>query len=144
VRAEFADAVGVLRRVADRHVEDAADDTDFVYKVQALLATEGDSVWASNLERLADGELELACPECAEQVLISCETWRATSFDDASLTPRVVDAADPAQIVSAEARAYSLAATGDRPELAEQLLHLFGVYECPRCGNRANTANALV
>lgn len=142
VRAEFADAVQVLRRVSDRHLKDASDDTDFVYKLQALLATEGDSVWARNLDRLADGEMELACPGCAEQVLISCETWRATSFDDASLAPRMVDAADPTQIVSAEARAYSLAVTCDRPEVAEQL-NMFGVFECPRCGNRASTSSAL-
>jgi predicted RNA-binding Zn-ribbon protein involved in translation (DUF1610 family) len=144
VRDEFADAVQVLRRVAERHLIGASDDTDFVYIVQALLATEGDSVWARNLDLLADGEVEFACRRCAEQVLISCETWRATSFDDASLESRGVDAADPGQLVSAEARAYSLAATSDRPEVARQLLHLFGVFECPRCGNRAATSSALV
>ena len=143
VRAKFADAVRVLRGVAERQVRDASDDTDFVYKVQALLATEGDSVWARNLGRLANGEVEFACLECAEQLLASCETWCVTSFDDASVTPRVVDAADPAQIVSAEARAYSLAVTGDRPEVAQQLLHLFGVFECPWCGTRASMSAAL-
>ena len=64
VRARYAETIHVLHEVAERLVSLAGNDTDFVYRVQALLATEGTSPWASRLDSLADQELELACSSC--------------------------------------------------------------------------------
>lgn len=64
VRARYANAIRDLHEVAERLVPLAGDDTDFVYRVQALIATEDSGVWGYRLEALADQELEVACRNC--------------------------------------------------------------------------------
>lgn len=73
--------------MAEGLVPFAADDTDFIYRVQAVLATESDSAWATRLNALANQELECACPGCDEQLTMSLETSPAfvKQFDDGSV-----------------------------------------------------------
>jgi hypothetical protein len=71
VRARYAETIRALHDVAERLLPFASDDTDFIYRVQAVLATENDSVWATRLESLADEELEFVCPGCDEQLVMS-------------------------------------------------------------------------
>ena len=145
IRAQHADPIRVLHDVAERLVDRVSDDADFVYSLQALLATEGDSVWATDLEALVNQELEFACPGCDEQLLINFEASPAVvaAFDDRSFGTRPVQASDPDEITGAEARAYQLALACDRSHIAKQLLDLFGVFECPRCHFKAKTSDSL-
>jgi hypothetical protein len=86
VRVRYAETIRALHDVAEGLVPFAADDADFVYRVQAVLATESDSLWATRLEALANQELEFACPGCDEQLVMGLETSPALvkQFDDAS------------------------------------------------------------
>lgn len=145
VRARYAETIGVLHDVAERLVPLAGDDTDFVYRVQALLATEGPGPWASRLEALADQELELACGNCGEQLLISLESSPSLvrQFDDAAVGTTSMVAAEPSALTDSEARAYELAITYGRPQVAEQMLEMFGVIECPNCRFRAQASSTL-
>ncbi|MEI2809839.1 MAG: hypothetical protein V9F00_06440 [Nocardioides sp.] len=145
VRAQYADTIRVLHDVAEQVVPLAGDDTDFVYRLQALLATEGSGAWGSRLEALADQELELACRNCGEQLLINLETSpsQVRQFDDASVGIMSVIPADPASLTGSEARAYQLASTHSRPQLANQMLEMFGVFECPNCHSRDRARSAL-
>jgi predicted RNA-binding Zn-ribbon protein involved in translation (DUF1610 family) len=143
VRARYAEPVRVLREVAGRLVQEASDDTDFLYKAETLLATESDSVWATQLHALAGDEWEFECPNCGEQLMISLEVSPATvaALDD-GLTPCVVEAADPAHITDVETRVYLLALEGGRSDVASRLLELFGVFECPCCGHKTSISGA--
>ncbi|MEZ5095037.1 MAG: hypothetical protein R2731_02265 [Nocardioides sp.] len=145
VRARYTETINVLHEVAERLVSLAGDDTDFVYRVQALLATEGTSPWASRLDSLADQELELACSNCGEQLLISLESSPSLvrQFDDAAVGTTSMVPADPSALTVSEARAYELAVTHGRPQVAEQMLEMFGVFECPNCRSRERAASAL-
>lgn len=145
VRARYADAIRVLNKVAERLVPLAGDDTDFVYRVQALLVTEGGGVWASRFEALADQELELACRHCGEQLLVSFESSPSSvrQFDDAAVGTTSMIPADPSGLTGSEARAYELAITHGRPRLAGQMLEMFGVFECPSCHSRDRASTAL-
>jgi hypothetical protein len=145
VRAGYADAIRTLHEVAEGLVPFAADDIDFIYRVQAVLATESDSVWATRLEALANHELEFACPSCEEQLSFGLETSPALvkQFDDASVGVTTVAPADSDRLTGSEARAYELATTHRRPHVARQLLDLFGVFECPACHFTGRTSAAL-
>lgn len=145
VRARYADTVRTLHEVAEGLVPLAADDTDFIYRVQAVLATESDSVWARRLYALANEELEFACPSCDEQLLMGLETSPliVKQFDDASVGVTTVVPSDPGRLTGSEARAYELATTHRRPHVAKHLLDLFGMFKCPACHFTGGTAAAL-
>jgi hypothetical protein len=145
VRTRYAETIRVLHEVAERLVSFASDDTDFIYRVQAVVASEGDSVWATRLDALADQELEFGCPGCDEQLVIGLETSPALvkQFDDASVGATTVVPSDPGRLTGSEARAYELASTHRRPMIAQQLLDLFGLFECPACHFTAHTTAAL-
>jgi len=145
VRAHYADAILELHDVAERLVQVAGDDTDFVYRVQALIATEDGGMWGSRLEALVDQELEVVCRNCGEQLLISLETSpsEVRAFDDASVGVTSMFAADPVKLTGSEARAYGLATAQGRRNLAEQMLEVFGAFECPLCRVRTRASAAL-
>jgi hypothetical protein len=145
VRTHYADTISVPREVAERLIPLAGDDADFVSRVQALLATEDGGPWGSRLEALADQELEPACRNCGEQLLITLEDppSQVRQFDDASVGITSLIPADPASLTGSEARAYELATTHGRPQLADQMLEIFGAFECPRCRARDRASAAL-
>ena len=145
VRAHYAEAIRELHDVAERLVPLAGDDADFVYRVQALIATEDDGMWGSRLDALVDEELDMACCNCGEQLLMGLETPPAAvrAFDDALVGVTSVLAADPATLTGSEARAYQLATAHGRLSLAERMLEIFGEFECPRCRVRTR-ASAVV
>ncbi|MEU4198282.1 hypothetical protein AB0E69_40745 [Kribbella sp. NPDC026611] len=145
VRSRYAETIRQLHELAQGFVPFAGDDTDFVYRVQAVLATEGDSVWGTRLDALADQELELACPGCGEQLLVGLETMPTLvrQFDDAAVGATTLTPADPDQLSGGEARAYELAIGNGRPQVARRLLELFGRFECPACQFSGRTATAL-
>jgi hypothetical protein len=145
IRARYAETIVVLRNVAERLVPLAGDDTDFVHRVQALLATEGNGPWASRLEALADQELELACGNCGEQLLVSFESSppAVRQFDDAAVGATFMLAADPSALTDSEAQAYELAITHGRLRVAKQMLEIFGELDCPNCHSRMRASTAL-
>jgi hypothetical protein len=145
VRTRYADTIRTLHEVAEGLVPFAADDTDFIYRVQAVLATESDSVWGTRLYALANQELEFACPGCDEQLLMGLETSPAfvKQFDDASVGVTTVVPSDPVRLTGSEARAHDLATTHRRPQVAKQLLDLFGMFQCPACHFTGPTSVAL-
>ena len=144
IRQRYEDAVSGLRAVAERNLRHAADDTDFVYGLQALMAFENGGVWQRNLHFLANGEAEFACPSCAEQLLLDLDArpFAVRSFVDASLEPTAVAPADtPPQ--ACERRMLALAHDEGRPEVAKGLKVLFGTATCPNCGTTFPIATAL-
>lgn len=145
VRARYAAAICELHGVAERLIPLAGDDTDFVYRVQALIATEDGGVWGSRLEALAAQELEMACRNCGGQLLISFETLpsEVRVFDDASAGFTSTIAADPARLTGSEALAYKVATDHGRRSLAERMLEAFGEFECPSCGARTRASTTF-
>ena len=55
------------------------------------------------------------------------------AFDDASVGVTSALAAEPAKLMGSEARAYELATAQGRLGLAQQMLGVFGEFECPIC-----------
>lgn len=133
-RERYAVELDQLRRMAEQGLALAADDTEFIYGLEALMAFEDGGVWQRNLNHVADGELPLECPSCGDFCLLE---WEGPNFflkgpTDASATPTPIAACEP-PIVSVEGRLLGLARAHGRTALAETLRVVFGGAVCPNC-----------
>lgn len=142
LREQYVEEVGQLRVIAERCVELAGDDVEFIYGLEALAAFEGRGVWSRNLSYLADGEVPLDCVGCGENLLVNLEELpAAVTCWDASRGPATVKPAERLQPI--EDRLISLAVENNRPLVAAKLRHLFGSATCPECGSEFPIAHAL-
>lgn len=108
LRDQYADETARLRILAERCVELADDDVEFIYGLETLAAFKGRGVWSRNLSYLADGEVPLECVGCGENLLVRIEELPATvTCWDAS---RQVTTVEPAEDLGpTEERLVSLA-----------------------------------
>ncbi len=132
MRAKYTTAVGNLRGVAERCLERAKDDVEFIYGLETLAAFEGRGVWSRNLGYLADGEVPVDCISGGVNLLVDMEELPATvTCWDVS---RHATAVEPTEKLGpAEQRFLSLAMANKRPVVAAKLRYLFGSVTCPEC-----------
>ena len=144
IRARYSDETSTLSMMAERNLELADGSIDFIYALQTLLATEETTVWATRLDALADQELELACPQCDESLLMRLErsTAEVTRFSGGSSGTAVL-VANPSDLDGPEARAYLLTLALGHRTLTDGLLKLFGRFACPNCGFRGAVSQAI-
>lgn len=76
IRDRFATEVRQLGVIAERCVELADDDVEFIYGLETLAAFEDGGVWSRNLSYLADGEVPLAVLAAARTCLSTSRTSR--------------------------------------------------------------------
>ena len=142
MRDQYAKGVGELRVIAERCVELADDDVEFIYGLETLTAFEGRGVWSRNLSYLADGEVPLDCIGCGENLLVHIEELPATvTCWDASRAPTTVVPATDLDLI--EERLISLAGANSRSLVAVKLRHMFGSATCPECGAEFPIASAF-
>ncbi|SDD14562.1 hypothetical protein [Auraticoccus monumenti] len=142
LRARYAMEVAELRALAERCVEFACDDVDFIYGLETLAAFTDRGVWSRNLSYLMDGETAVHCRGCAQNLLVRTEELPATvTCWDSSREPTTV--APAADLGPIEERLISLAEANDRPQVVAQLRYLFGRVTCPECGVEFLTRDAL-
>lgn len=142
MRDQYATEVAHLRDIAERCVELAADDVEFIYGLETLAAFEGRGVWSRNLSYLADGEVPVDCVGCGENLLVHIEELPATvTCWDASREHTTVKPAE--QVGSIEARLISLTVANNRPGVAAKLPYMFGSAICPECGIEFPISNAF-
>jgi hypothetical protein len=128
-RAAYAREIASLRALALEGLPGASSDSIFVYLLQAVLGFEGDEIWGNELDRLNDGEVDVLCPECEEELLLDLRS------DDPPIQPGL--SSDLA------ARLHSDAVQAGRESVATALTYLFGRLTCPSCGARFDLADHL-
>lgn len=133
IRERYKSEVVQLRGLAERCVDRAADDTEFIYGLETVTAFEDGGVWSRNLSYLAEGEAPVDCDSCAENLLVHFEDLPATvtSWDGAQGPTTIKPAA---ALGPTEDRLIALAVTSNRPLVAAKLHHMFGRAICPACG----------
>ncbi|MBI5231011.1 MAG: hypothetical protein HY876_02475 [Coriobacteriales bacterium] len=134
VLRDYPGEIAALRDMAERNLDLADDDVEFVYALEALMSFEGASPWNRTLHVLADQEMTLECPRCGEQLTISFESMPPTTTaldDDLPITP--VTPADAAQLYGAAARIQTLALNHGHGAVAKSVLDLSGSTICPAC-----------
>lgn len=142
IRDQYAAEVGQLRVLAERCIELANDDVEFIYALETLAVFEGRGVWSRNLSYVTNGEVPLDCIDCGENLLVHIEELPATvTCWDASREHTTVKPAE--QVGSIEARLISLAVANNRPGVAAKLPYMFGRAICPKCGIEFPISNAF-
>jgi hypothetical protein len=144
VRTEWAAALDRLHELAQRNLPLAADDSEFIYGLQTLLAFEDGGVWQRRLNHVADGELPLGCPHCDAFLLLNLEgpEHLLTDYSDASVAPTPVHPAEPSAD-SIEGRILATTRSLGRTELAATLTYVFSTFVCPRCGTPFQAVDAF-
>jgi hypothetical protein len=126
-RAAFADAIATLRALAVDGLSSASSDSMFVYLQQAVLGFDGDEVWGKELDRINDGEIDVQCPDCEEELLVGLDP--ADSPIEPGLSSELAG------------RLHAQAVQANRQSVATALTYLFGRLDCPNCGVRFNLAD---
>lgn len=140
VRAEHADDVATLLSSAKRFLRTAADQSEYVFLLEAVLSFEGVEGWSDALAwGLETGEWEISCGHCAAHLFVvvgehgffSCSGDYALSEGEAKKRP--LRPADPARLDGVGCRLYDRARTDGRHEVATALTYVFGDGSCPEC-----------
>ncbi|MGK5737611.1 hypothetical protein [Micromonospora sp. URMC 103] len=127
--AAYADEITTLRAFAVDCLPNASSDSMFVYLQQAVLGFDGDEIWGKELDHLNDGEVDVQCPECDEELLLDLES--EDSGIESGLSSELAR------------RLHAEAVQAGRESVAVGLTRLFGRFSCPSCSTRFNLADHL-
>jgi hypothetical protein len=128
-RDAYTDEIAALRAFAVDCLPNASSDSAFVYLQQTILGFDGDEIWGKELDHIVDGEVDVQCPECEEELLVGLQQ------EDSEIGPGLHS--ELARRLHAEALAAG------RESVATVLTHLFGRLSCPGCGTRFVLADHL-
>ena len=128
-RTLYADEIVALRALAVDCLPGVSSDGLFVYLQQAVLGFDGDEIWGKELDHVNDGEIDVQCPECDEELLVDLQS------EDSGIEPGLSS--------ELAGRLHAEAAHAGRESLAGRLTRLFGRLSCPSCGTRFNLADHL-
>ncbi|MEH1059322.1 hypothetical protein V6U89_29460 [Micromonospora sp. CPCC 206171] len=129
-RGLYADDIATLRALTlECLASGGSSDTMFVYLQQAVLGFDGDEVWGKELDRINDGEVDVQCPACAEDLLIDLQS------DGSSIEPGL--SSQQATRLHAEALRVG------HESVATALTYLFGRMSCPICGATFSVADEV-
>jgi hypothetical protein len=126
VRHDYASELARMRDLAEHNLSLATELQDVAYAAHCLAALEGIPVWEDQLDRLGNGETDVECPACAEDVIVD--------LDEAT-------AAEPTQLDPGSARVYELLA--GFPDVAASFLRFAGTVPCTRCGTTVSIPESL-
>ncbi|MEU5788693.1 hypothetical protein ABZ754_13315 [Micromonospora purpureochromogenes] len=128
-RAAYAEEIVALRALAAESLPGASTDSMFVYLQQAMLGFDGDDVWGKQLDRVNDGEVDVQCPRCEEELTLDLTS------DDSLIEPGLSSAL--------AVRLHAEAVQAARNTVATTLTRLFGQLTCPSCGTPFALADHL-
>jgi hypothetical protein len=129
-RGRYADEIAALRALTlECLASGGTSDTMFVHLQQAVLGFDGDEVWGKELDRINDGEVDVQCPACAEDLLVDLRAG------DSSIEPGL--SSELATRLHAEALRVGHEA------VAIALTYFFGRMSCPMCGATFSLANEV-
>lgn len=128
-RAAYAEEIMALRALAAESLPGASTDSMFVYLQQAMLGFDGDEVWGKQLDRINDGEVDVQCPGCEEELTLDLTS------DDSLIEPGLSSAL--------AVRLHAEAVQAARNTVATTLTRLFGQLTCPSCGTPFALADHL-
>ena len=128
-RDVYTDEIAALRALAVDGLPSASSDSAFVYLQQAILGFDGDEIWGKELDLVNDGEVDVQCPECEEELLV------ALHDEDSEIEPGL-----PSELAS---RLYAEAVAAGRERVATVFTRIFGRFTCPGCRTRFVLADHL-
>jgi hypothetical protein len=118
-RTTYAGEIATLRALAAECLPGASTDIMFVYLQQAVLGFDGDEVWGKQLDCINDGEVDVQCPGCEEELVLDLTS------DNSLIEPGLSSAL--------AIRLHTEAVQAARDNVATLVTRLFGQITCPSC-----------
>jgi hypothetical protein len=134
----FSNELKSLHSLASDWLASPTDPRFFLYRLQAVVALEGDELWGAELHRIDDDEIEIECPNCGTVLFVAFgEAGHFATHEDYATKPVVektpLRPADPTKLDGAGHRLYQASLRAGQPSVATALTYLFGRAECTQC-----------
>ncbi|MFE4696871.1 hypothetical protein ACFRIC_07225 [Streptomyces sp. NPDC056738] len=146
-RGQHGALIERLRALAHARIRRPAEPGFYVYLLQTAMALDGVPVWSSALEGLADGTIEVFCPECEMGVFVSIGEggyfsavgdWEPGDPEGSPLRAAAsADLEGPARVL------YDAAREAGVDTVALALTYLFGEGTCGECGAEFSIAEQV-
>ncbi|MFD9127144.1 hypothetical protein [Kitasatospora sp. NPDC059571] len=137
-RARHGVLIERLRILAHARIRRPAEPAFYVCLLQTAMALDGVRVWSSALEGLADGTIEVFCPECEMGVFVSIgEAGYFSAVGDwepGDPAGAPLRAAAPADLEGPGRVLYDAASQAGLDTVALALTYVFGEGTCGECG----------
>jgi hypothetical protein len=137
-RARYAETLATLHRLTDAWILTPTDPQTFIYRLQTVMALEGNRVWGKELDRIVDDEIEVECPTCATSLFVvfgehghfaTHEDYATNS--DVERTPLLP--ATTGELNGAGHRLRMMSLQAQHPAVATALTYVFGRAICTQC-----------
>ncbi|MET7288700.1 hypothetical protein [Streptomyces sp. NPDC005573] len=139
--------IGVLHRLADRHLSRAVEAEEYVNLLQALLSFEGVEIWDRCLDGLQTGEYEVDCPYCGVNIFIVIgQDGYFCCSDDYALGEVQRLPLQPVRTQDLDGlpqRLFTRAMADGQESLARGIPYLFGRAACPDCRTDFSVADRM-
>ena len=137
-RPRFLGALASLRSLASDWLAAPTSPQDFLYRLQATVALEGDELWGAELGRIVDDEIEVECPHCRTVLFVAFGDAGCFATHEDYATKAVVEQtpllpAGPAELRGAGRRLYQASLQQGQTAVATALTYLFGRATCTQC-----------
>jgi hypothetical protein len=134
----YAEALAALHRLTNDWLATPTDPQSFVFRLQAVMALEGDELWGAELDRIVHDEVEVECPQCGTSLFVAFgeDGHFATHEDyatksDVEQTPLLP--AEPADLDGVGQRLHLMSVQAGQQSVATALTYLFGRATCTQC-----------
>lgn len=140
VRVKHAAEMATLLSLTNERLRTAADSSEYVHLLEAVLSFEGVVGWSEDLAwGITNEEYEVSCPDCAaglfivlgERGFFSTSGDYALSDDHVEMKP--LRPTDPARLAGIGRRLHDVALADGQQEVARVLTYVFGDATCPDC-----------
>ena len=137
-RDRYAEALATLRRLMDESLGTPSDPQTFVYRLQTVLALEGNGVWGKDLDGILGEEYEVECPSCTTSLFaVFGEHGHFATHEDYAITSDVectpLPPVQPSDMDGLGLRLHSMSINAGQGSTAEALTYVFGHATCTQC-----------
>ncbi|MCQ4212588.1 hypothetical protein [Streptomyces longispororuber] len=146
-RGQYGAPIERLQTLAHDRIRRPAEPALYVYLLQTAMALNGVPVWSVALESLADGMIEVFCPECEMGVCVSIGEagyfsavgdWEPGDPEGSPLR-----AAEPDDMSGPARVLYDAASEAGVDTVVLALTYLFGEGTCGECGTEFSVAGQV-
>ena len=139
-RVEYAEALATLHGLTDAWLSSPTDPQTFIYRLQTVLALEGDEVWGKELDRIVDDEVEVECPSCTTSLFVVFgEHGHFATHEDYVTKPDAEHTSllptSAGELDGVGGRLHTMSLQAQQTAVAEALTYVFGSATCTQCAS---------
>ncbi|MET8364958.1 hypothetical protein AB0J68_22110 [Micromonospora sp. NPDC049580] len=134
----YAEVFATMHRLTNDWLATPTDRHSFVFRLQAVMALEGDELWGAELDRIVHDEIEVECPQCETSLFVAFgEDGCFATHEDYATKPDVEQTpllpTEPDELNGVGQRLHLMSVQAGQQSVAIALTYLFGRATCTQC-----------